>query len=247
MAVNLSNFHTSCVKRYELYLTHKLVFLVFLFRKNKTNPQQDAKFEENVNRMLAKDPLELETGPNDDTTIELNISTDRSVTDSALGDGISDSQPISGSISMPIVENIIPPQVVPIPSRSTQTLNPETSFRPVEMNLSETKSSSVLSQDIADGELSTNDSENFREMIDDRLRQGNVQAATGNVDAKMAEFLHKVKNDDRFQISLSTVKSRNLPNEDTKLTFGTDIDSSTLNESKFRRGLQDPSDESDQN
>ena len=223
------------------------MWFFYIFRKSKTNPQQNAKFEENVNRMLAKDPLELETGPNDDTTFELNISTDRSVTDSALGDGISDSQPISGSISMPIVENVIP-QVAPIP-RSTQTLNPETSFQPVEMNLSETKSSSVLSQDIAEESSTTNDSQNFRELIDDKVRQGNVQAATGNVDAKIAEFLHKVKNDDRFQISLSSqnVPSRNFPNEDTKLTFGTDIDSSTLNESKFRRGLQDPSEESDQN
>ena len=62
--------------------------------------------------------------------------------------------------------------------------------------------------------------------------------------AKLAVFLDKVKRDERFQFSLPST-SHSVPKEDepdnneTKITFGTDIHSdSTVNESKFLKGLE---------
>ena len=93
--------------------------------------------------------MEVETGPNEDTTMELNISTDKSVTshadddlDSALGDGISDSQPISGASIMQ--HRSINPGF----QDHSRIPGPEMTFQP--LSFSETKSDSVLSQVLDD-------------------------------------------------------------------------------------------------
>ena len=171
---------------------------------------------------MAKDPFALETGPDQETTVDLALSTTEidekdSVDDdpdSALGaEGNSESHPISGAL-LPI----IPPPM-------------NLSFQPVQMNLSETKSSSQWSR--------------IGEDLDDEKKY------EINVDAKVAQFLDKMRNDDRFQISLGSEsmleKRRALPiHNDSKVTFNTDLESSTtLSESKFRQGLDSSFDVSD--
>ena len=48
-----------------------------------------------------------------------------------------------------------------------------------------------------------------------------------------------MRNHPDFQISLTSQQlQRPSSNNDSKITFGTDFDSSTLNESKFRQGLE---------
>jgi hypothetical protein len=179
---------------------------------------------EDVNRIVvAKNPLELETGPNPDTTIDLTLSTDIEKStkddpeedldpDSAIGEGISDSQPLSGSQAFHIPDNAI-----------------NISFKPVQLELSETGTSSNWSQVVPPTEPKTNPEK----------KQIFLDAVTDNVDAKVAEFLNKMRTDERFQVSLSSDIDRNVVPDltDTKVTFNTDFDS-TISEAKFRQGLE---------
>lgn len=185
-----------------------------------------------MDNIVAKDPFALETGPDQETTIDLALSTtemeeksgkedeeEEDDPDSALGaEGNSESHPISGA---PAMLPIFPP------------LSINSSFQPVQMNLSETKSSSQWSKSGMTEDLPI-EQEDAKEAKKHEI----------NVDAKVAEFLDKMRNDERFQISLGSEmleKRKELPlpmTNETKVTFNTDLESSTtLSESKFRQGL----------
>ena len=71
-----------------------------------------------------------------------------------------------------------------------------------------------------------------------------------NLGAKVNQYLDRLRKDDKFQFSFSSELSGRKPetemkDEETKLTFGTDLDTSTINEDKFRKGLQESLDLSD--
>jgi hypothetical protein len=178
---------------------------------------------EDVQQIVAKNPLELGTGPDQDTTIDLALSTDIEKStkddeddmdpDSAIGEGISDSQPLSGS------------QVFHHLQHTTNQ-----SFKPVQLNLSETETSSNWEQVVPDTKINL------------EKKHVVLNAVTDNVDAKVAEFLNKMRTDKRFQVNLSSDLDRNTPNvvpnlTDTKVTFNTDFDS-TISEEHFRQGLE---------
>jgi len=206
-----------------------------------------------MNKLMLKDsPTTLEkTAPSKNETVEINLSSDKSAAevsaniddpDSALGDGISDSQPISGATTSGGVGGLAyqPPRPV---------LNPDSTFQPVQMNMSETGSSSngMSSQVFEDSAV--NSPPPPEQQQDERVTETEVKKLiipeiNPDASAKLAVFLDKVKRDERFQFSLPST-SHSVPKEDepdnneTKITFGTDIHSdSTVNESKFLKGLE---------
>lgn len=198
--------------------------------------------------MLKKDPLEIETGPADDeTTIDLALSTD-----------------VEKSVNED--DSAFESQALPISSRSQNPTNPELSFKT--LDLSETKSSSNWSSNLSDKSFKTPQQEKseksfkkFHEKPETSFKsyqekpeksfkteksgkksnpEPPKKEAMENVGAKVAEYLNKLRTDERFQVTLgseiSEKKSEN--NDTTKMTFGTDFDNSTLTEAKFRQGLE---------
>ena len=208
---------------------------------------------QNVNEIINNELQKLETGPaDDDTTIDLALSTDVEKSrsdneedpDSALGSQVySGSAPITTG-SAPIVTGSAPIVTgnTPIFTGSVNPTLPEMSFQPLSMT--ETRSSSQWSQILDD---SSKLSEISDPKIDENRKEiGNLE----NVGAKVAQYLEKLRSDDKFQISLaSDVSTRKKVGEigenETKLTFGTDLDASTLTEAKFVKGLQQSLDLSD--
>ena len=167
--------------------------------------------------------MQLETGPDEDTSLSLAISSDKSMDnsdpdpDSALG-----------------------------PSEAIQTAPvQEMSFRP--LDLSETRSTSQSSNwsqnDIKEAEI------NNEKADENPQNEPNLQDKAelfANVGAKVTDYLNKMRTDKRFQISLASLdKSRELPDDSTKMSFNTDLDSTTLTETKFRQGLESSIDLSD--
>ena len=126
------------------------------------------------------------------------------------------------------------------------------------MNLSETGSSSNMSSRIFDDSavVTNHPPSQHKDEIDftkktqqdvdeSRVTETEVKKLipeNPDASAKLANFLDKVKNDERFQFSLPShsVSKEDMPdNNETKITFGTDIHSdSTINESKFLKGLE---------
>ena len=176
---------------------------------------------DDLNQWIRKES-EPEKAPNaSDKTIDLALSvTDVEKSsrdedpDSAIGDGISDSQPL---FSAPVIPQ---PQGVP------EEL-PEMSFRPLNVS-EETSASSNWSEMLQESNMTTTDHTDCGENV--------------------AKYLNRYRNDPKFQVSLSsTSKTRgavqkaqvgNL-NDDTKMTFGTNLDSnSTVTEDQFRQGLE---------
>ena len=142
---------------------------------------------------------------------------------------------------------------------SRPNLNPDSTFQPVQMNLSETGSSSNMSSQIFDDSTAVNppppsqqDEIDFtkktQQQEESRVTETEIKKLipeNPDASAKLADFLDKVKNDERFQFSLPSTTTHSVAKEDlpdnneTKITFGTDIHSdSTINESKFLKGLE---------
>jgi hypothetical protein len=189
----------------------------------------------NFSQFFKKDPMALETGPDDDetTTIDLALSTDVEKSHEDDPDSAFGSQALPASVSA----------ANPAPGKLQ-----EMSFKP--LDLSETKSSSIGAGSAAGNwsQVLTPQASAAEENTPDqqqRNKEENKHQAMQNVGAKVAEYLNKLRNDDRFQISLSSDLDRDGGPKlnESKLTtgFSTDFDVSTVTEDKFRQGLEDGS------
>ncbi len=206
----------------------------------------------------SKKSRHLSQNEDEETTIDLALSTDveKSVEedpDSALGPSQK-------------TEPVIPePGILEPLHHSTGQSSEEMSFRPLE--LSETKSSvnwtkssslanwsNVLTAD------KTPKAPPGVEVATSKAGQASQDQVMKNVDAKVAAYLNKLRNDERFQISLSSEldnkKSatgangrKSFDQNETKMSFtSTDFaDISTLTELKFRQGLEASLDFSEDN
>ena len=194
-----------------------LIFCL-LFRTLKTTGMQNL---QNFDKVVTKDPMELESGPEEDTALSLEISSDKSTE--------IDPEPASlaeSGIGVSEALQTASPALVVNP--------PETSFRPLE--LSETRSTSQSSN--------WSQHEDTINKSNEELQQPNKVDTEVKVHAgaKVNDYLSRIeqlRTDKRFQISLASLEqSRDLPGDSSKMSLNTDLDSTTLTEAKFRKGLE---------
>ena len=191
---------------------------------------------QNFDKIVTKNPMELETGPADDTSISLAISSDKSTDDHE--------------------DDPDPDSAIGVSEAIQTAAIPEMSFRP--LDLSETRSTSQSSNwsqnEIKEAEISqqpqaTNEAENKEaeaEAKKENLQKKDEIFAT--VGAKVQDYLNKMRTDKRFEVTLGSLdKSKDIPEDTTsKFSFNTDLDSTTLTETKFRKGLESSLDLSDE-
>ena len=169
-------------------------------------------------KIVTKDPMELETGPEEDTSLSLAISSDKS-TDH---------------------EDPDPDSAIGVSEAIQTAAMPEMSFRPLE--LSETRSTSQSSNwsqnEIKEAEISLQTNQAEKNEEPKNLQKKDEMLAT--VGAKVQDYLNKMRTDKRFEVTLGSLdKSKDIPEDTTsKFSFNTDLDSTTLTETKFRKGLE---------
>jgi len=184
---------------------------------------------QNFDKVVTKDPMELETGPEEYTPLSLEISSDKSSeVDPDHGDNSARDSAIGVSEALQTASAAAPPLVVP-----------EMSFRP--LDLSETRSSTSQSSNWSQNE-SKDEIRKSNEAEEMPVKEDKKADLMANVGAKVNDYLNKIeqlRTDKRFQISLASLEqSRDLPGDSTKMSFNTDLDSTTLTETKFRQGLE---------
>ena len=223
------DFENSKLKKVIEYVVHFYLlsnpYIFLCFRTLKTTGMQNL---QNFDKVVTKDPMELETGPEEDTPLSLEISSDKSSeVDPDHGDNSARDSAIGVS------------EALQTASAAAPLVVPEMSFRP--LDLSETRSSTSQSSNWSQNE-SKDEIRKSNEAEEMPVKEDKKADLMANVGAKVNDYLNKIeqlRTDKRFQISLASLEqSRDLPGDSTKMSFNTDLDSTTLTETKFRQGLE---------
>jgi len=203
-------------------------------------------------KMLDNNFMQIETGPNEETltnedvTLDLSVSIDKSEKsevsshdddpDSALGSAL-ESQALANA-------PVVPEMSFKPAETSFKPLDPEMSFKPLDM--SETKDSTGSSW--AQSLLEESQHQQSQNMTGSSKAESIKSHSGGNfsgdkLGTNVAHVLDMLRNDERFQISLSSdiqKKRNNRTKDDTKVTLslsGSDLDTGSVSESKFIEGL----------
>ena len=220
---------------------------------------------QNVNQMINKELNELETGPEEDeTTIDLALSTDveKSGTDFEEDEVDPDSALGSQMASAPIIPEMSFKPLSMSETKSSSQWSQISEKSPMKTLLSENSPMKTLMSENSpmktQREIIVAETQNDKQdSLHNEKPSGKEfqKEAMENLGAKVNQwnqYLERLRKDDKFQFSFSSELSRKSPeketeikDEETKMTFGTDLDTSTINEDKFRKGLQESLDLSD--